>query len=147
MFRYNSQCLIKRVDICNFSHVTNSLLYRNGWLKLSMLILMWHFLICLISSVISWSLKDDLNLFFIATPTAYWSSWARDWIQPQLRLTPQLWQHQILNPLCHSGNSKDDLNLIFKISNGLWNFEGQQWILFISNSSSREENKCSSNVD
>lgn len=41
----------------------------------------------------------------------YRSFHTRDGIPSQLRLTPQLWQRQILHPLCHSGNSKNDAML------------------------------------
>ena len=41
-----------------------------------------------------------------ATAT-YRNLWARDQIQATAVTTPQLWQCWTLNPLCHSGNTKN----------------------------------------
>ena len=48
------------------------------------------------------NLKIILDFFF-AIPVAYGSSQAMGRCKSQLRPMPQLWQHQILNLLCHSG--------------------------------------------
>ena len=45
-----------------------------------------------------------LFVCFLAALPTYGSSCARAQSKPQQRPTPQLWQHQILNPLCWAGD-------------------------------------------
>ena len=54
--------------------------------------------------------------FFLAAPTAYGGSHARDWIRATA-VTYQLWQRLIFKPLCHSRNS---LFLTFLAYRFLW---------------------------
>ena len=54
------------------------------------------------------TLVIDFSFLFLSTLMAYGSSQARDWLHSHIcGHTPQLQQHRILNPLCHSGNAID----------------------------------------
>ena len=53
-------------------------------------------------------LSDDESFFWEAAPEAYGSPRPGKKSEPQPQLTPQLQQHQILDPLCHNTNPPGD---------------------------------------